>query len=339
LHAGDCKGAGKATSRPPECTRHSSRLALWKDWARACSVRRTRVLGNGAQSSAQGSWHFLPVSWNYQAIGLSVMLKYDQFKYLPTAKDLPDSDDTPVDNELQDLIPHLLKAILALVWAERWDWFFGVDMGVYYDPNKPAIVPDGFLSLGVQRLIDESLRLSYLLWEEKRIPILVLEVVSEKPGKEYTSKKQIYQELGFPYYVIYNPQRSRKAHLEVYRLVNGVYDLVPGSRVWLPEVGLAIGCERGTYQGITREWLYWYDELGTRLLTPEERAAEASRRAQAEELRRAQAEQGRAQAEQRAQSEQQRRLEAEQRAAVAELRAQRLAELLRSAGIDPDVEL
>ena len=96
------------------------------------------------------------------------MLKYDQFKYLPTAEDLPDSDDTPVDNELQDLIPHLLKAILALVWAERWDWFFGVDMGVYYDPNKPAIVPDGFLSLGVQRLIDESLRLSYLLWEEKR---------------------------------------------------------------------------------------------------------------------------------------------------------------------------
>jgi hypothetical protein len=41
-------------------------------------------------------------------------------------------------------------------------------MGVYYDPNKPAIVPDGFLSLGVQRFIDEGLRLSYLLWEEKR---------------------------------------------------------------------------------------------------------------------------------------------------------------------------
>lgn len=34
------------------------------------------------------------------------------------------------------------------------DWFFGVDMGIYYDPNQPAIVPDGFLSVGVPRIID-----------------------------------------------------------------------------------------------------------------------------------------------------------------------------------------
>jgi len=26
-----------------------------------------------------------------------------------------------------------------------------VDMGIYYDPDEPAIVPDGFLSLGVER--------------------------------------------------------------------------------------------------------------------------------------------------------------------------------------------
>lgn len=53
---------------------------------------------------------------------------------------LPDSDETPADNKLQDLIPGLLKAILALIWSERRDWFFGVDMGVYYDAKKPAIV-------------------------------------------------------------------------------------------------------------------------------------------------------------------------------------------------------
>jgi Uma2 family endonuclease len=316
-------------------------------------VRRTRVLGNGAQSSAQESRHFLPVSWSYQAIGLSAMLKYDQFKYLPTAKDLPDSDDTPVDNELQDLIPHRLRSILAMVWAERWDWFFGVDMGVYYHPNKPAIAPNGFLSLGVPRVIDEDLRLSYVVWEEKRIPILVIEVVSERVREEYSAKKQIYQELEFPYYVIYNLQGSGKDRLDVYRLMNGVYDLVPGNPVWLPEVGLAIGCERGTYQGMTREWVYWYDERGTILLTPDEiavaaqqRRLEAKQLAQSEQQRRLQAEQlaqseqqRRLEAEQLAQSEQQRRLQAEQRSAEAGLRAQRLAELLRSAGIDPDIEL
>ena len=208
------------------------------------------------------------------------MLKYNPLHCLPSAEDLPDSDDTPVDNELQDLIPGLLKAILAWVWASRMDWFFGVDMGVYYEPDKPAIVPDGFLSLGVERIFDEDLRLSYLLWEENVVPILVLEVVSHKRRGEYSSKKTLYAELEVLYYVVYNPRRRKKPPLEVYRLVNGEYVLLRGNPVWLPEVGLGIGRERGTYQGISREWLYWYDEdeQGVRFLTPEERALAAEQR-------------------------------------------------------------
>ncbi len=89
------------------------------------------------------------------------MLNYDPLACLPSSEELPDSDDTPVDNELQDLIPGLLKALLAMAWSERMDWFFGVDMGIYYDPDLPPIVPDGFLSLGVERFYDENLRPSY----------------------------------------------------------------------------------------------------------------------------------------------------------------------------------
>jgi Uma2 family endonuclease len=229
------------------------------------------------------------------------MLKYNPLHCLPSAEDLPDSDDTPVDNQLQHLIPGLLEAILAWLWANRMDWFFGVDMGVYYDPEQPAIVPDGFLSLGVERVVDEDLRLSYLLWEEKVAPIIALEVVSQKRRGEYTSKKKRYAELEILYYVVYNPRRRKKPPLEVYRLVNGEYVLQPGNPVWLQEVGLAIGHERGTYQGITRDWLYWYDEQGVRFLTPEERATAA-----------------------------------EQRATTAEQRAQKLAEQLRRLGVDPD---
>jgi Uma2 family endonuclease len=199
------------------------------------------------------------------------MLQYDPLDCLPSAEDLPDSDDAPVDNELQDLIPGLLKAILAFVWADRMDWFFGVDMGIYYDPNQPAIVPDGFLSLGVERIFDENLRLSYLLWEEQRVPIMALEVVSHRRRGEYTTKKEFYAQLEVLYYVVYNPQRRRKPTLEIYRLVNGKYQLQRGNPVWLPEIGLGIGSETGRYQGITREWLYWYNEQGKRLLTPEER--------------------------------------------------------------------
>ncbi|MBD2084442.1 MULTISPECIES: Uma2 family endonuclease [unclassified Coleofasciculus] len=236
------------------------------------------------------------------------MLEYKPPKYFPSSEELPDSDETPVDNELQDLIPGLLKAILAMAWADRMDWFFGVDMGIYYDPDKPAIVPDGFLSLGVERFFDEELRLSYAIWEEERVPTMVLEVVSQTYRKEYSQKKLDYANLGVLYYVIYSSRRRRKPHLEVHRLVDGEYVLQPGNPVWLPEMGLAIGTERGIYQGITREWLYWYDEQGQRLLTPEERAQLAEQNAQL----------------------------AEQRAQLAEQRAQTLAKQLRAMGLDPD---
>ncbi|MCL1464597.1 Uma2 family endonuclease [Argonema galeatum] len=199
------------------------------------------------------------------------MLNYDVQRYWPSTEELPDSDDTPVDNQLQHLISALLEAILAILWADRMDWFFGVDMGVYYDGEKPPYVPDGFLSLGVERIIDEDLRLSYAIWEEKRVPILMLEVVSQTYRGEYSTKMQNYADLGVLFYVIYNSGRRKKPRLEVHRLVNGKYELQSGNPIWLPEIGLGIGNERGTYQGITREWLYWYDDRGQRLLTPEER--------------------------------------------------------------------
>jgi Uma2 family endonuclease len=60
-----------------------------------------------------------------------------------------------VDNELQELIPSLLKRILALIWSDRWDWYFGVDMGIYYDPNQSAIVPDGFLREGASQVLQD----------------------------------------------------------------------------------------------------------------------------------------------------------------------------------------
>jgi Uma2 family endonuclease len=159
------------------------------------------------------------------------------------------------------------------------DWFFGVDMGIYYDPEQPAIVPDGFLALDVPRIIDSDLRLSYVLWEEQKLPTMVLEVVSQTRRGEYTEKKKEYASLGILYYVIYNPLRKRKPRLEVYQLVEGEYQLLSGVPVWLSELNLGIGIEEGTYQGITREWLYWYDEEGTRYLTPEEQILAAQQQA------------------------------------------------------------
>ena len=208
------------------------------------------------------------------------MYKYNPLHCLPSSAELPDSDDTPVDSELQILIPNLLLAILSAIWQNRDDWYFGINMGVYYEPSQDAIVPDGFLSLGVERFVGENGRSSYVLWEEDGIsPILSLEIVSQTYNFEYEQKKADYAQLGILYYVIYAPTllRRKRQRLEVYRLVNGEYILQPGDKIWMPEIGLGIGRERGTYQGITREWLYWYDESGNRYSTPEEVAVEQQR--------------------------------------------------------------
>jgi Uma2 family endonuclease len=246
--------------------------------------------------------------------------------YLPTEEDLPDSDDTPVDNELQILIPGLLRAILALLWADRTDWFLGINMGVYYQVGVPAIVPDGFLSLGVPRLKQERGRLSYIFWQENNTsPIWVLEAVSQTYGNEYDKKMEKYAAIGILYYTIYNPdywRRDQHEPFEVYRLVNNQYVRLPGNPVWMPELGLGIGTGQGTHEGWTREWLYWSDSSGDRLPAPENVMQQERQRAEQERQR---AEQERQRAEQaEAQLEQERQLR------------ERLIEQLRLRGINPD---
>lgn len=53
----------------------------------------------------------------------------------------------------------------------------------------------------------------------------------------------------------------------------------------MPEIGLAIGREEGIHLGWQREWLFWYDENGQRLATPEELAQQTQQaRQKAERL-------------------------------------------------------
>jgi Uma2 family endonuclease len=208
------------------------------------------------------------------------MLDYHLPRYLPSADELLDSDETPVDNELQELIPALLKSTLLMLWEQRQDWLFGIDMGIYYEPDLPPIVPDAFLSLGVERCYSEELRPSYVLWDEEVIPSLVIEVVSATYRQEYTTKLEKYASLGVLYYAIYSSQRRRKARLEVHKLIEGRYELQPSHPVWMPEINLGIGYERGDYGGVIREWLYWYDESGQRYPTPNERIQQESERAE-----------------------------------------------------------
>jgi Uma2 family endonuclease len=231
---------------------------------------------------------------------------------LPSTYELPCSDDTPVDNEDQNLLPNLLLLLLTSLWAERMDWFLGVDMAVYHTTGispKVPVVPDAFLSLNVERKKGGKSRRSYAVWEEEDIvPILTLEMVSHKPGEEYDEKLSLYAKLGVLYYIVYNPeywQRDRHQPLEVYKLEGETYQLQIGEPYWMPEVGLGIGRYQAEVGGLSQEILTWYDGQGNRHLS----AAE-------QERDRAEQERDRAEEEQR--------------------RRERLEVFLRSQGFDPD---
>ncbi len=105
------------------------------------------------------------------------------------------------------------------------------------------------------------------------MPQWVLEVVSKQPGGEYDEKFQRYAAIGVLYYTIYNPsyyRRDQHEVFEVYKLTQGQYVRQLGNPVWLPEIGLGIGHEMGSQEGIQRDWLYWYDERGNRYPAPED---------------------------------------------------------------------
>jgi Uma2 family endonuclease len=244
--------------------------------------------------------------------------------WLPGSEDLPCSDDTPVDNENQNTLPNWLLAILEEIWAERQDWFFGVDMGIYdreaQQRRVPVAIPDGFLSLDVVRHKRDSRgRLSYVLQEENGVvPTLVLEMVSQTYGQEYDQKFQQYERLGVPYYLIYNPEYHRRDNhqpFELYKQVDGSYQLQSGEPIWLPEVGLGIGRMQGILGGIHREWLTWYNPAGQAYPLPHQmiRQLEAELEAARQEIAR-----------------QQQRLEQERREKL------RLLEKLRQLGVDPN---
>ena len=259
--------------------------------------------------------------------------------HLPSTAELPCSDDTPVDNEDQNLLPNLLLFVLTSLWAEQMDWYFGVDMAVYHrtgeNPRKP-VVPDAFLSLGVERRKPErdgKGRLSYALWEENNVPpILALEMVSQTPGAEYDEKLEIYQRLGVLYYVVYNPlhwQRDQHQPFEVYKLIEGHYQLQNREPCWMPEIGLGIGRGQQPFGGIEMEALLWYDEHGQAHPIPEEELRRLRLQVERQRLRADLAEQ-------KADVERQRAESAEQKAETERQRAERLAEQLRKLGIDPD---
>ncbi len=246
---------------------------------------------------------------------------------LPTMYDLPseDPEEPGLPDEFHLLQPELLRQTFQPPAYEAADFFTASDLNLYYDLYHPQWYkrPDWFGVLGVSRLYDQQdLRLSYVIWQEGVAPLVVVELLSPGTEKEDLgrslrdasqppNKWTVYEQiLRIPYYFVFNRYTDE---FQAFGLVQESYRplAVNGLGVWLAKAELGLGLWRGTYQGIDRLWLRWYDEQNNWILTPAEREA-------------VRAEQEKSRAEHEA-----------VRAEREKSRADRLAAKLRELGIDP----
>ncbi|MBK1987335.1 Uma2 family endonuclease [Sphaerospermopsis aphanizomenoides BCCUSP55] len=236
-------------------------------------------------------------------------------EFLPTMYDLPSEnpEETGLPDEFHILQPQLLRETFCPPNFPENQIFIATDLNLYYDVHHPLWYkrPDWFAVVGVSRLYEQQeLRLSYVIWQEGVNPFVVVEFISPGTEKEDLGKTlrdanqpptkwEVYERvLRVPYYIIFDRYTYQ---LRAFQLQGSSYSELEINqfRVWLNDIQLGLGLWNGFYQGIERQWLRWYDALGNWVLTPEER--------------------------ERKQKERERQ------------RAERLAEQLRTLGIEPDV--
>jgi Uma2 family endonuclease len=254
-------------------------------------------------------------------------------------------DDTPVDNFQSAQQQRLLVEPLYSSKALPIPFLADANVGLFYKLKGDPIVPDMLLSLGVQRPDDFSQRQnrSYFTWEFGKDPEVCIEIVSNAEGDELAlskksqqkgktrAKKDLYAQIGIPYYVVFDPLRQIQGKAEMNGALLRVWTISPdgyteltdaegitsiAQSVWLNAIGLGLTLwEEQFEEEVTRLWLRWCDREGQVIPTGAERAEAESQRAEVES-------QGKEVERLRAEAESQ--------------RADRLADRLRSMGINPD---
>jgi hypothetical protein len=159
------------------------------------------------------------------------------------------------------------------------------NVGLFYAVRQPPIVPDVFLSLGVEAPKDWwDTQRSYFFWEFGKAPDVAIEIVSNLEGEETGSKLEIYARIGIPYYVIWDPQNLlKRGWLQVFRLADKAYQ--PLDKAWFPAVGLGVAIWHGNHEGAEADWLRWSDEHGQLGPTGAEKADKERQRAEMERQR------------------------------------------------------
>ena len=216
---------------------------------------------------------------------------------IPLQQDVeyPYSDGQPMaESDLhRDEMVDLIKA-LQRRYQDQSDVYVAGNLFLYYRRGDPrsVVAPDVFLVQGVPN----HQRKTYKLWEESRVPSLVIEVTSDTTRDEdLDRKKNTYEHLGVEEYFLHDPEGDYlKPRLQGHRLTNGRYRTIcpnPDGSLESRATGLTLQIEGKNLRlidTVTGERLPWVDELGDQFRELESRLAEetAARKALEEELAR-----------------------------------------------------
>ena len=216
-------------------------------------------------------------------------------KVLPTMYDLPseDPEEPGVPDQYHILQPRLLEYTFHAANYSPDEVFIATDMNLYYDVRHTGWYkrPDWFAVVGVDRLYEQQdMRLSYVVWQEGVNPFIVVELLSPGTEKEDLGKTlrkaenpptkwEVYERiLRVPYYIVFDRYSDQ---LRGFQLTGSHYrelELIE-SRIWMEDIGLGLGLWQGSYEGIERLWLRWYDRNRNWISTPEEIAEQEKIRA------------------------------------------------------------
>lgn len=213
----------------------------------------------------------------------------------PDISALITEDDTPVDNLPSAKQQRLLVEPLYSANPIPTPFLANANVGLFYAVRHPPIVPDVFLSLGIQVSPDWSRKQnrSYFFWEFGKPPEVAIEIVSNRDGQELTRKLSDYAQIGVAYYVVFDPLRQiqdpelmDRALLRVFGLTVGRYRDI-AEPFWLETVGLGLTLWDGIYEQVPGVWLRWCDQQGVVIPTGAEDRDQQRQRAErlAEKLR------------------------------------------------------
>ena len=236
----------------------------------------------------------------------------------------PESDGQPMaeaDRHRKDMT-YLVDA-LGYHFRDRPDVYVTGDLFLYYEEGNPAacVAPDLFVVVGVA----PGDRKTYRLWEEGRVPLMVVEVTSKSTRHQDQEKKSLYARLGVREYFLFDPEGDYlQPSLQGFRLRGRRYrplrPAVDGS-LQSRALGITLAVEGNRlrmFESATGVPLLRLDEAHARAQAAENEAVLQAARAVQQAAKAAQEATARRAAEQRAAEEAAPRRAAEDRAAQLE---------------------